>query len=543
MTYIGAKLLEALTTSSSSSGGGVTISDTSPSSPSAGDQWFNSSDLKMYIYYADGSSSQWVQSSPTGNITGTTLSSFSVGSEGSASGDGAIAYNNSSGVFTYTPPLIGGSTTVYANTSNLPTTAAASTGDMAFVTANKRFYVFNGTAWYSVVLTNDAPSLSGNAASYTLATNGSATVVTMTGTDPEGDPLTYTYTATGLVNEATIVQGTGANTNVFTVTPSTTEAHAGEFSVVFSATDGANVVNNSSSFTLVFSIPQHSSTALKVKTSGNNGRTNSVFDDSSTGNHTVTANGDAYQVSSSPHYPPDGHWAYVFSGSNYIRATDCEALGSADFTIEFFMKGNNTSGYKTMFESRSSGSNGFGIGVNASNTLYLYHTGFNYTSSVALPVNEWCHVVLVGDGTADTVSYYQDGKYIGAWSINYNFTSTQFTIGTDPDAGADNYIGQLSNLRVSNSKRYTTDFKIPTESFTTDSNTKVLTCQSVILKENSGNTRTWVKTGTLTTKADAPSFFKIPDVWKPEKGGSAYIAGTGDHLNIPAHADLSVWYW
>ena len=41
-------------------------------------------------------------------IGATTLTSFSVGAEASASGDGSIAYNNTSGVFTYTPPdLIG----------------------------------------------------------------------------------------------------------------------------------------------------------------------------------------------------------------------------------------------------------------------------------------------------------------------------------------------------------------------------------------------------------------------------------------------------
>ena len=32
------------------------------------------------------------------------LTSFSVGAEGTASGDGAIAYDNTTGVFTYTPP-------------------------------------------------------------------------------------------------------------------------------------------------------------------------------------------------------------------------------------------------------------------------------------------------------------------------------------------------------------------------------------------------------------------------------------------------------
>ena len=41
-----------------------------------------------------------------------TLASFSVGAEGTPSGDGAIAYNNSTGVFTYTPPA---STTAISN--------------------------------------------------------------------------------------------------------------------------------------------------------------------------------------------------------------------------------------------------------------------------------------------------------------------------------------------------------------------------------------------------------------------------------------------
>ena len=48
----------------------------------------------------------------SGNITiaaadgGLALTDLSVGTEGSASGDGAIAYNDSTGVFTYTPPVV-----------------------------------------------------------------------------------------------------------------------------------------------------------------------------------------------------------------------------------------------------------------------------------------------------------------------------------------------------------------------------------------------------------------------------------------------------
>ena len=41
-------------------GGGVTISDLAPSTPADGDLWWNSVDGQMYVYYDDGTSSQWV---------------------------------------------------------------------------------------------------------------------------------------------------------------------------------------------------------------------------------------------------------------------------------------------------------------------------------------------------------------------------------------------------------------------------------------------------------------------------------------------------
>jgi len=67
-----------------SEGSSVSVSDTAPSSPSNGDQWFNSADGSMYIYYADGSSNQWV------SVSGPAGSSVSVGTtppSGAANGD------------------------------------------------------------------------------------------------------------------------------------------------------------------------------------------------------------------------------------------------------------------------------------------------------------------------------------------------------------------------------------------------------------------------------------------------------------------------
>jgi hypothetical protein len=67
----------------SATGGGasVTISDTAPGSPTAGDLWWSSATATLYIYYNDGSSSQWVEASgggggsslPTGGSLGQVL--------------------------------------------------------------------------------------------------------------------------------------------------------------------------------------------------------------------------------------------------------------------------------------------------------------------------------------------------------------------------------------------------------------------------------------------------------------------------------------
>lgn len=73
--------------------------------------------------------SSWAAAADTSGIA---LTDLSVGSEGTASGDGSVAYNNSNGVFTYTPPII--------PSVSLP-------DDQEFgVTAGSSVYTFTGAA-------------------------------------------------------------------------------------------------------------------------------------------------------------------------------------------------------------------------------------------------------------------------------------------------------------------------------------------------------------------------------------------------------------
>ena len=54
-------------TGGGASGTNVTVSDTAPASPSAGDLWFKSDEGRLKIYYNDGDSTQWVDTSPIGS--------------------------------------------------------------------------------------------------------------------------------------------------------------------------------------------------------------------------------------------------------------------------------------------------------------------------------------------------------------------------------------------------------------------------------------------------------------------------------------------
>ena len=160
----------------------------------------------------------------------------------SVSGD--LSYD--SGVVSYTAPT-SSALQVVATVGDLPT--GASPGDQAVVQSNNKLYIRTADGWYATALINTAPTVSGNDASYTLATDGTPTVITMTAVDPENDPVTFTHSVTaGALNGTTVDQ----TDNVFTITPHASNETT--FELTFSADDSVNVATAVSSFSLVFVI-------------------------------------------------------------------------------------------------------------------------------------------------------------------------------------------------------------------------------------------------------------------------------------------------
>jgi len=130
-----------------------------------------------------------------------------------------------------------------------PTTNSSGTFELTFTVSDG---VNDVTASASFTIANQSPSaITGLNSSYTLADDGTATVITLSSADPEGGTLTCSHAVTTgtLGSTATITQ----SANVFTITPSTDSANAGTFGVTFTASDGANDVTATASFELAFS--------------------------------------------------------------------------------------------------------------------------------------------------------------------------------------------------------------------------------------------------------------------------------------------------
>ena len=123
-------------------------------------------------------------------------------------------------------------------------------GAMAYVQESNRLYIWNGSGWFEVALVNTNPTITaGGSATYELATDGTPTVITLTANDPEGIPLTWSYSVTSGSLGGTTVSNVD---NVFTITPSTDTNDAGTFQLTFTASDGVNLDTSASSFTLSF---------------------------------------------------------------------------------------------------------------------------------------------------------------------------------------------------------------------------------------------------------------------------------------------------
>jgi len=423
---------------------------------------------------------------------------------------------------------VSSTTTVYTALSDLPM-SGNDTGAQAYVSGTNRLYLWNGTGWYNIALINTNPTISGASATYNLNTDGSNTVVTLVASDPEGLPITFTASHTGLGVGANAIATVTQSNNIFTFTPTTNTALAGTFTTTFTASDGVNLAGANSSFTLAFSVNNSNYTTALITSVGTNNQVNNTFVDSSTNSHTITAVGNATQTTFSP-YRHGGYSMRTTAGTslNIPASTDNQFTG--DFTIEGWVYSLDT-GDKSLYVHGSYFA--FNVNFGGGFNIYLNSGGATFSPTDIVPAaNEWNHVALVRSGS--TVSVYLNGVASATTTTNsatlgYNSIAYIGGLGTQASGSMNGYI---TDFRVVNgSAVYTSNFTPPIERLTAITNTSVLACHLPYIADGSTNNKNLTSSGTLSTETFAPYDYSTYSA--ADHGGSTYFDGSGDYLHMP----------
>jgi len=433
------------------------------------------------------------------------------------------------------------SVTTYATADDLPL-SNNTTGDQAFVTATNRLYIWNGSGWYNIALINTTPSISGVSSSYQFQTDGTPIEITITATDPEGLPITYSIASDTSGSIATVTQGTGANTNVFTITPSTNDADAGTFSLTFRASDGVNIATAAASFELVFRIVNSNYTTALITSIGANLADNNDFVDSSTSNHTITAAGNATQTTFSP-YRHGGYSTYFDGTGDYLEVTSTVSpIGTDDFTIEgwYYLDSAGSSNIRHVWDFRPLNNDGPypTLRVTSSNEYQYLAGGANRITSSAVTLDAWHHVAVVRNSSTTTL--YIDGSSAGTWAdtTSYDLGGNRPMIGGSGYHGSTlGFHGYITDWRfVDNTAVYTTTFTPPSQRLTAITNTVLLTCHLPYIADGSTNGHSITVAGNTKTEPFAP--YDYEEYSSSNYGGSNFFTTSNDYLTIPYSSTL-----
>lgn len=190
-----------------------------------------------------------------------------------------------------------------------------------------------------------------------------------------------------------------------------------------------------------------------------------------------------------PYTVADHSGSVNFAGTNSYLSVDNGEITSSygnDFTVEFWIyKETSYDGY--VFDNRVGAqtpgfyirTNTGGIDLSMNSSQGVSGIGDDYG------IGQWMHTAFTFSGT--TGKAFINGKLTNTYTIadtaSYSYHRSQNTIGakqysTRGDESLGQYGGALADFRISKVLRYTADFTPPTERFTSDSNTILLTCQN-----------------------------------------------------------------
>jgi hypothetical protein len=132
--------------------------------------------------------------------------------------------------------LAGGAVTVYANESDLP--SSAQNGDHAFVTTTDDLYIRSSGAWRVIDAINLSPTITASLSTKSF-TEAETIDITYTTSEPEGTPVTVTTSNTGISNTGQVTITHHASNNTVTLLAGDQSLSGG--TLILSVTDGTNI--------------------------------------------------------------------------------------------------------------------------------------------------------------------------------------------------------------------------------------------------------------------------------------------------------------
>ena len=256
---------------------------------------------------------------------------------------------------------------------------------------------------------------------------------------------------------------------------------------------------------------------------------------------------------------PSTDGAVAFDGDgDYVTApysTDFNFTG--DFTLEcfvYFSASPSTVTYGMKLISVGDGnSSGWFFGADTNNKIYIGPYGWatgNVIGATSIITNRWYHVACVR--SSGTITIYVNGIADASATksgTTENSGNTALHIGTYSGAAGDNnhtLIGLMSNVHITNTALYTTNFTPPSAPISSVANTKLLCCKSP-----TSATAYDVSPGTITaTNALASNFNPFTANINTQRGKSSgyctlnplQSSGTLSNGNLSFSSAGANWY-
>lgn len=284
-------------------------------------------------------------------------------------------------------------TVVYATINDLPLTDVF-TGTKAYIQSTNKLYIFNNGGWNQISLINTNPSASFDSSSYIMdSAGGTPTVLTLTASDPEGIPLTYSYSfsPSNIVDSAIDY---AADSSILTLT-ATSLSGSYNFTVTGSASDGVNIAIDTANVNLTLQ------SIVSID------RSHSSINEGST--VTFTLNTVEYTNGSTVPYTITGITSADINGASL---TGNFTVNNNQATLVLTATEDNLSeGTETIIVSVDEGSNG-----SASNTCSISDTSRAISYS-------WSSIGNFGPNEGTTLSF-QGRVYNSSETMYWNFTGT-----------------------------------------------------------------------------------------------------------------------